>query len=463
MKDLDELVNEAFDFLNRQLNSGGFNLWDHINAQQEAAEKRVAALKKKGATKTVIKKAEDKLNVKIGKETKPKSETAGTDDVNAIKNISNLKGKMYYKLIEFCNVVGGVGDNGDRQLQNAGVKSPDRDRKIQKRLNDLLKDVEQLKKYEALAPRRYTRMAHELEKVLGRINVNELEWEKKEAPRSFNATDVKTGPRINQNSAEKYAEIQGKRVPKGFEHKVTNDKIRNIGAPRYNADIYEDLLPFIREFRKYTKYDPHNIDLEADQMSNVAINREKRQSDMKNAIAKGFKHYKKQRKSEQNIDNISRAKDDAKGSDGKIVMKDYHQQRNAGQQALKQSFKIDGLSTNNSILKAKNIEKINITKFRKIVADWIAKGEKKVVKLFGTTPLTGDGNLIFMPTDTPAQNQFQFEGLYAFKVSKQFYNNLTSEQKQFFEDKRKDTAWKNKIRQALGLKSVMTESSYFDY
>ena len=135
---------------------------------------------------------------------------------------------------------------------------------------------------------------------------------------------------------------------------------------------------------------------------------------------------------------------------------------------------------NQGWLEVHHIEKINITKVRKMINEWISKGVEPngQIKFFGAMPgsggSTGAGTLIFMKTDSPAKDQFKYDGLYGFKAGKSFMNgDLTLAQEKYVENHsgRKADDWKKSVVEALkkydtdGNATVYTEeaTTYFNY
>lgn len=579
---LDRVMNEAnFSYLNGLLSkgtgsSGGkkFDLFAAENARQAAIERKIEAAKKAGDTKKV-EELEKKLDSSdIGKDD-AKEKNRNSDNVQKIKQINELKGKIYFELVEFCNLLGGVGNDGDNpnkvgnavQVSRGKGTSGMPDKKIiTTKYNALKSQIEQLIKYEHGhedangkhvfgAPNRYfdskQAAGKELLKALEKIDINDINFDKQEVPFTTDAAKAKTGALTGKtykdengdSVPEKYAKVNGVRFrpdlgqylrnklanaikfrravdietkAKTFKDTVTEVKLEKLitakhgevafkdlvsvggfnvanwktgemttrvqktktakieGAKRFNPEAYTTLKPFIQEFRKY-RADYNDVkypDPVQDQVSHkVKENLEGRYKKASDALNKSSKELKKVRQSESEINKITTAKDTSKGEDGKLDHKEYNGQRNAGKMALRQTYATDGKTANQGFLEAKKIEKLNITKFRKVVKAWIdskaTKDDKHVIKFYGVMPGgdSGAGNLIFMPTDKPVEGQFSYEGLYAFKVSKQFISQLSNEESAYVESHagRKTDAWKQAVKKALGVSSMMTEEIIFNY
>lgn len=536
---LDQLINEAgYSYLNSFLGKEkdgekggkGFDLLSYENARQERIERQIEQARKDGDEKKVaeLEKKLDKSD--IGSETGKENKNKGTDDVAKLKNINALKGKICFLMMNYVNLTSGVGLNGDNSTTNAVkiVKGKDGEKKvvgapstseITKHYNALKAAVEQLKKYEDGyeengkyiygAPKRYFESRLDRSKVLLKalenIGPDEIEFDADsvDVPISTNSTFVKTGEKTGRKNDdgtdEKYAEINKLKVGKKGEinSQVWKTKIAKVlGKKRFNPFVYEELQPYIHEFQKYRKdWDivkhPENVDMDfvSKDVPNNLSQRKQKASEYANGKGK-FSDFKKARKYEQSIGNISSAKDQ-KGEDGKIDNAAYSAKKYAGNLALRQSYAQsaeDGKTSktgNQGWLEAHHIEKLNLTKIKKIINDWIekklepSKDENRIIKFFGAMPgsggSTGAGTLIFMHTDKPVDGQFKYDGLYAFKAGKSFMNgDLTSEQEKYVESHagRKADEWKKGVIEALKKydtednATVYTEevnTSYFNY
>ena len=532
---LDELINEAgYSYLNSLIGSGnsgkrsgGLDLFAYENARQERIEKQIEKAREEG-NKAKVAELKKKLNSSdIGSGTNVDKDR-GTDNVAILKNINKLKGKICFLMMDYANLTSGVGLNGDKSLTNAVkiVKSKkDEDGKqtlkvvgapskaeLQKHYDMLKKAVEQLKNYEYGyedekghlhgAPRRYFENKQERSKVLLKalenIKPSEISFDPDtiETPFLTDMARVKTGPAIEKDgkkTGDRYAEINPLKTDANgnITSQVWRTKMAKvIGKKRFNAFVYEELQPYIHEFQKYRKdWDsikhPENISLDF-VAKNVKEGLAKREKEAKDITTSGkFSDYKKLRKREQKIEAVTSAKNE-RTEDGKIDHSMYSSKQGAGLNALRSAlYAKEGSKTGNQgWLEAHHIEKMNLTKVKKILNSSIEKGEepsaknKKIIKFFGVMPGTagqgGAGTLIFMHTDKPAPNQFSYEGLYAFKAGKSFMNgDLSLEQEKYVENHagRKADEWKRGVLEALkkydvdGQATVYTESvvNYFNY
>ena len=536
---LDNLIIEAnLSYLNNLLGKSkvksgkeGIDLLAYEKGRQESLEKRINYYKKIGDLEKV-KELEKKLNSSdIGNDSKI-DKNRGTDDVAKLKNINTLKGKICFLMMDYVNLVSGVGLNGDFSAKNAVriVKTKkDEDGKagfkvvgapsmteVTSRYNMLKKAIEQLKKYEygyeengkdyPGAPARYFKNKQErsasLLKALENIKPEDISFDLEDysMPISTDANLVKTGAqtgRKNKNGTdEKYAEINPLRVKNGKiltridQTKIVN-KVGNknaLGRERFNAFVWEELQPYIHEFQKYRKDYKGTNNIEDDFIAkDVPTNLAARKSKLSEYINnKGkFSDFKKARKLEQKIGAPSSAENKA-DDEGKIDHTKFSAAKYASNLALRQTYgqsATDGKTSktgNQGWLEVHHIEKINITKVRKMINEWISKGVEPngQIKFFGAMPgsggSTGAGTLIFMKTDSPAKDQFKYDGLYGFKAGKSFMNgDLTLAQEKYVENHsgRKADDWKKSVVEALkkydtdGNATVYTEeaTTYFNY
>ena len=109
-------------------------------------------------------------------------EADGEKSKQTLINILTKKSHIYKKLIEFCNITGGVGTDihSDNKTDNAGQVS---DQIINSRLDALKKDTEQLIKYENAVVKLENPSGKKLMKVLDSIETDLLDWDTKEIPR----------------------------------------------------------------------------------------------------------------------------------------------------------------------------------------------------------------------------------------------------------------------------------------
>lgn len=549
---LDELINEAnYSFMNKYINTSepkkGLDLFAYENARQERIEKQIEKLraekeelKAKGKieeAKLVIKKIKE-LKVKLGQsdvgsEADSNEKNKGTDNVAKLKIINTLKGKICFLMMNYANLTSGIGLNGDKSLTNAvkvvKTKKDDEGKQelkvvgapttaqLTQHYNALKDAVEQLKKYEYGyyegekyiygAPRRYFDNKMDRSKVLLKaleeIKPSEISFDPDsiETPISTDSTLVKTGADIERNgkkTGERYAEIKPLKTDSNGNIKTNLSQIKMakvLGKKRFNAFVYEALQPYIHEFQKYRKdWDtvkhPENINLDfiaKDVKGNLEA-RTKKANEIASDSKKKFSEFKKLRKSEQELGNISAAKDESKGEDGKIDHAMYSAKQQAGKTALRKTYAKEANTEtgeraktgNQGWLEAHHIEKLNLTKIKKIIDGWIANkqepnaDEKRIIKFFGSMPgsggSTGAGTLIFMHTDKPVEGQFSYDGLYAFKAGKKFMNgDLSIAQEKYVENHagRKADEWKKGVLKALEKydASIQTEEviNYFNY
>lgn len=533
---LDELITEAnWSYLNSKIGSsqqskGGFSLFDYENGRQKRIEKQIEHAKKQGNLEKV-KELEKKINNSDVGSDLDKDKNRGSDNAPVLKAINALKGKICFLMMNYVNLTSGVGLDGDRSSSNATkvvkgkegqlkVVGAPSDAVIKKHYDMLKAAVEQLKKYEYGydegekhhygAPRRYfddkLERSRVLLKALKEIKPEEISFDAKseEIPISTDAAMVKTGLKTGKKNAdgtdEKYAKINALKTNRKGEitTRIEQTKIAKVlGKKRFNAFVYEALQPYIHEFQKYRKdWDivkhPENIkmDFVSKDVSQGLEQRTKKANDYIEGKGK-FSDFKKTRKAEQQIGKISDAKNE-RGEDGKIENSRYSAIQGAGMKALRNQIygqaRTDtqrSKTGNQGWLEAHHIEKLNLSKVKKIINGWIDAGkepsakDKTIIKFFGVMPGTagqgGAGTLIFMHTDKPAPEQFSYEGLYAFKAGKSFMNgDLSSAQEKYVESHagRKADAWKKGVLEALkkydteGNATVYTEevkSYYFNY
>ena len=536
---LDQLIIEAnLSYLNNLLskakeeNKKGFDLFKYESKRQEDLEKRIKYYKDKGNLEKV-KELEKQLKEYSFENAIKNYQKDDARDVNRIKNVNILKGKICFLMMDYVNLVSGVGLNGDFSTENAIkiVKTKkDEDGKtgfkvvgapsmaeVTKRYNMLKKAVEQLKRYEygyeysgsghtAGAPKKYFDDKQDryvaLSKALENVKPEDIGFELEDysTPIATDANFVKTGKytgKVNENGAlEKYAEIKPLKIRNGkIVTRIDQTKIAKrignknaLGKARFNAFVWEELEPFIHEFQKYRKdYKTVNLDtMDADFVAkDVPTNLAARQakiSEYTNNKGK-FSDFKKARKLEQKIGATSSA--EARADDKGVDHSKFSAAKYASNLALRQTYgqsTTDGKASktgNQGWLEVHHIEKINVTKVRKIIDGWISKGIEPngQIKFFGAMPgsggSTGAGTLIFMDTDNPAKDQFKYNGLYGFKAGKSFMNgDLTLAQEKYVENHagRKADDWKKGVIEALkkydteGNATVYTEEvSYFNY
>ena len=535
---LDELINEAgYSYLNTMLGggkkNGGIDLFAYENARQARIEKQIEKAKEEGDKAKVAELKKKLKNSDIGSDSGNSEKTRGTDGVQILQNINKLKGRICFLMMNYVNLTSGVGlnsnsltnavkivkgkkdENGQQKIKVVGAPST---AELQKHYDALKKAVEQLNEFEYGregkdgylhgAPRRYfdnkQNRAKVLLKALENIKPSEISFDPDtiETPFITDVSKVKTGPEIEKDgkrTGERYAEINALKtdIDGNIKSQVWRTKMAKIiGKKRFNAFVYEELQPYIHEFQKYRKdWDtikhPENIDYDF-VAKDVKDGLSKRYEEAKKITSDSnskFKDYKKLREKEKSIEKISSAKDDAKTQDG-LDHSLYSSRQGAGKIALRNAiYSKERTDTeraktgNQGWLEAHHIEKLNLTKIKKIINSWIDNNQepsakdKRIIKFFGVMPGTsgqgGAGTLIFMHTDKPAPNQFSYEGLYAFKAGKSFMNgDLSTAQEKYIENHagRKADSWKKGVLESLkkldvgGQSTVVTESvRYFNY
>lgn len=424
------------------------------------------------------------------------------------KNINRVKGKLYKELVEFCNIIGGVGTWGDRDTKNATNKITSKDEEgnetskttgipsddtIRGHLTQLKSDAKTLEHYEygyskavgdddvkryGGANKQYAKAGKQVSaallKVLNSIHISDLDWDEERVPYLTNAKYV--------TKADGYANIkafdadEAKNMSKEqLVNKGLGAGAKPIGKKRFNADIYEDLYPFINEFRKYSSgYKPHNVDLLGDFVSSKKENYDERRKAMEKAIDDD--KYEDRRKIERDLDELTKLKT-YRNAEGKIDHAEYMGAKVRGKKAELEQFKKEGsTSATKDYFSEHNIPALSLINFKKGVAKWETKDDSHVIKLFGGLPIVGSGFMIafvpasLCPNGKPLEGQPSYEGLYAVNVNRNFYDNAGAEARKFIEDKRVHgrtrSEWKEGALKALKLKasSVTTEEiNYFPY
>ena len=506
------LIEGNYDFLTKIISNGGekkFDLLAAENARQERIEKQIKDAIKKGASKEEIAKLKKKLGVSGAKEKfgPQEKKTSSPENTQIVENINKLKGKLYKKIVEFCNLTGGVGIHGDLKVGNAtrqvasktasgedtvkteGIPS---EALLRAKLADLKADAEVLKNYEyghsknekiyGRVNKEYVKagkmVSAELLKVLNGIHISQFDWDEMREP-IISSARVATGRdgylKVNAFSPTEAKKLSAARLAE----KGLGPGVRVIGKKRFNADVFEDLYPFIREFRRYSSdYNPHNIDLTGDLLAKTKDKYDERRKAMEKAVDDSDEAYEARRKIERGLEGGENAKDLSKDETGKIRHDEYNALRRQKMAAKREVYATDGKKSTVGFLEDKGIQKLTIKTFLKKVATWKEKDANHVLKIFGTMPVLGNagGILVFGPASLnadgkPAPNQASYEGLYAFQVTSYFFNNMGSEARKFTEDKRVSgrtkSAWKDGAMKALGLSSVDTEVeeevNYFNY
>lgn len=422
------------------------------------------------------------------------------------KSINRIKGKLYKELIEFCNIVGGVGSWGDRDTKNATNKITSKDKEgnetskttgipsddvIRGHLAQLKADAKTLEHYEygyykvigddevkkvGGANKKYAKEGKQVSaallKVLESIHISDLDWDEERVPYLTNAPKDANGYARIQSFDPDVAKNMSKDdlIKKGL-----GTGAKPLGKKRFNADIYEDLYPFIEEFRKYSSsYSAHSVDLLGDLVSSKKENYDERRKAMEKAIDDD--KYEDRRKIERDLDELTKLKT-YRNAEGKIDHSEYMGAKVRGKKAELEQFKKEGsTSATKDYFSEHNIPALSLINFKKGVAKWETKDDFHVIKLFGGLPIVGSGFMIafvpasLCPNGKPLEGQPSYEGLYAVNVNRNFYDNAGADARKFIEDKRVHgrtrSEWKEGALKALKLKasSVTTEEiNYFPY
>ena len=478
----------------------------------------------KAAPKPVAK-SSDKEEKSDKKEETPKSNLTEIE-----KSINRIKGKLYKELVDFCNIIGGVGNWGDRDIKNATNKVTSKDEEgnetskttgipsddlIRGYLTQLKADAKTLEHYEygyykaigddevrkyGGANKQYAKSGKQVSaallKVLNSIHISDLDWDEERVPYLTSAPKDANG----------YARIQSF-DPDEAKNMSKDDLIKKglgtgakpLGKKRFNADIYEDLYPFLEEFKKfspsysggrnflkdYLQYGKDDDEKEGmkkafgktiikDLVSSKKENYDERKKAMEKAIDDD--KYEDRRKIERDLDELTKLKS-YRNSDGKIDHSEYMGAKVRGKKAELDQFKKEGsTSATKDYFSEHKIPSLSLSNFKKGVAKWTVKDSSHTVKLFGGLPIVGSGFMIafvpasLCPNGKPLEGQPSYEGLYAVNVNRNFYDNAGPEARKFIEDKRVHgrtrSEWKEGALKALKLKasSVTTEEvNYFPY
>ena len=464
------------------------------------------------------------------KEDTKKEETPKSTLTELEKRINKHKGKLYRELVDFCNIIGGVGIWGDRDTKNATNKTTSKDEEgnessktmgipsdeiIRGYLTQLKADAKTLEHYEygyykeinddeikkyGGANKQYMKAGKQsstaLLKVLNSIHISDLDWDEERIPYLTNAPKDAGG----------YARIQSfdpdeaKNMSKDdFIKKGLGSGARPLGKKRFNADIYEDLYPFLEEFKKFsptytggknflkdyleTNRDNDNKEGLKKAMGKTIIkdlvsSKKENYEDRKKAMEKAIDDdkYEDRRKIERDLDELTKLKT-YRNKEGKIDHGEYMGAKIRGKKAELEQFKKEGsTSATKDYFSEHKIPSLSLSNFKKGVAKWTIKDDSHIVKLFGGLPIVGTGFMIafvpasLCPNGKPLEGQPSYEGLYAVNVNRNFYDNAGPDARKFIEDKRVHgrtrSEWKEGALKALKLKasSVATEEvNYFPY
>lgn len=447
------------------------------------------------------------------------------DSVKIIQEINSLKGRIFFLIEKYLNLTNGVGLNGDvstkKMIEVKEVEEKDEDGNVVKvkkvvgtppseamlkaHYTALKNAALQLKKYESdkNTPRRYFQQGLARGDVLLRAIENS-----DPADVSFDIDDrgvPKTSDVAATKDRDGYSKLDNVELDKNGKpvHDISKSLyVKAIGKEMFNPEIYEELYPFLREFTKYRKdYTAIKNDrtlehMNKDDKDNFDERYKKLQRSLKPKADEDpdnpdMTEYNSFRSGEKASHMLSNAKNE-RGEDGKIVHTDYSAKRYAGNLLKKQQYAQEAKdgqrakTANQGWLEQHNIGKVNLrSKIKPMITAWMEEDKKnnaepkKRIKFYGVMPGSagqGAGTLIFIGADDVKKygiptipNQFQFEGMYAFKAGKSFMNgDLTVDMEKYVESHsgRKADAWKQGVNAALKKfdASVMTESvNYFNY
>ena len=378
--------------------------------------------------------------------TKESSYQVNEDDKITMKNIATCKAKVRTLLIDFLNVVTGVGLD-DTKLDNAGEPSKEVFETAKKKL---LSQTDQLIKYEDKANKTYRkekRIGQQIYAKVSRVYYNELDFEEKDTPRSSKEllkdykANIYTGLKeITDDDGHKRYDVSG---------------LKPMGKPMYNADIYEELFPFVSALHNKTFDD---YDFVKDQMSKVETNYATRKAKMEKALySDNEEEYIKARNNEKNIDNLIKAKENLSSTkkdkteikslsdvlkdikNGKISnrsseeMAKYQVQHKQGQRALQGS--------NEDVIKYHGMTPA-VSETKALLNKWVKENapvdDKHTILAYGLVSSklcsnrNGFGDIGFVPELTPKHPQpLMYKGLPLFKLNRDFFKKLTEEQKKY--------------------------------
>lgn len=412
----------------------------------------------------------DRLNQKKESTRKESAEEFGTKT----KAIKNCKVKVFNELVEFLNFCSGVGLNGDKSLKREvetekfdyenrdgkavpafrGSKWPS-EADFNKAKANVLKEVEQLKKYEdALDKEKDQGIARKILSIVNRVYYDQLDFD----------------------------------TPEKDMH----------GKMRLNADIFDDLYPILGNLRKSAI--PNNLvkniankfgdeedyglqklrnvmgrNIVKDQLSNRSENAKGRYKRMRDAIY-DEKEYGKIRKMEQGIDGVAsfakqrneiaaKAKTATSAEEKEAIMKQSRKDYDASRFAARNLM---GTQSGTDFLTDNGVDKLTNKKATAILDKWIKgnapKDDAHKIKVYGSiNGRSEQGLLAFIPGEksTYGDKGIKLDGANAFRLVKTFFEKLTDEQKEYVEDNRKNAAWKAKVNKILVKAGICTEG--FDF
>ena len=445
------------------------------------------------------------------------------DSVKIIQEINSLKGRIFFLIEKYLNLTNGVGLNGDtstkKMIEVKEVEEKDEDGNVVK-----VKKVVGTPPTEAMLKAHYTALKN------AALQLKKYESDKNTPRRYFQQGlargDVLLRAIENSDPSDVSFDIEDRGVPKTSDVAATKDRdgyskldsveldkngkpvhdiskslyVKAIGKEMFNPEIYEELYPFLREFAKYRKdYTAIKNDSTLEHMNrDDKKNFDERYKKLQDSLTPkedenpdDMNKYNSFRSGEKASHMLSNAKNE-RGEDGKIDHTSYSAKRYAGKQEEKKKYAQEAKdgqkakTANQGWLERHNIGKVNLrSKIKPMIAAWMEEDKKNNaepkarIKFYGVMPGSagqGAGTLIFIGTDDVKKygiptipNQFQFEGMYAFKAGKSFMNgDLTVDMEKYVESHsgRKADSWKQAVNAALSKldASVMTESvNYFNY
>lgn len=286
MANLSEIINEVLDFDTIKRAERPQTLGDIAKAQRDK-ENRLEKAKARGASEQELNRIKNSYGFTLddGKKTADGKDftKAGTDMVATIANINTTKRNLWKLMVYFCELTGANG--GETKM--AAIK---------KTLDDLKKYTDTLIMYEhRVSAKTVKAVGKELRAKLNRIDLNTLDWDEKTVPTTSDVTNVKTGKFIEKNGKrtnEKYAEIEGVDENDAKSGNIDVSKLQStkvIGKARPNADIYEDLYPYIREFSKFNhKISMQTLDQYRDRYDSAKDGSKEQLEIIRQVIGQGF-------------------------------------------------------------------------------------------------------------------------------------------------------------------------------
>lgn len=245
---LKDIINEAFDFNG---NKKPTTFADIAKAQREK-EAKLEKARANGASEKELEKIKKGYGFTLVKDSGQSGKdfgNAGTNMVTTVANINTTKRNLFKLMVYFCEL---TGKNGGEAKMPA----------IKKTLEDLKKYSDTLAMYEEKVKLETLgkRIGKELRAKLNRIDLNTLDWDEVRVPAVSDAAKVKTSKTFieknGQRTNEKYAEIKSVDEKDAKSGNIDISKIKSaeaIGKARPNADIYEDLYPYISEFSRFNR------------------------------------------------------------------------------------------------------------------------------------------------------------------------------------------------------------------